>query len=58
MIPWEFEEEEVSEFSLAVTGKAFNFLLSSPKMEYVLQEVLMLGQVFARMSPEDKAKLV
>ncbi len=37
MIPWEFDEEdETSEFSLGITGKAFDFLLKSPKMEYVL----------------------
>jgi hypothetical protein len=35
MIPWEFEDV-AEEFSLAVTGRALSFLLSNPKMEYVL----------------------
>ena len=31
---------------------------NTPKLEYIRQEVLMKGQIFTRMSPEDKAKLV
>jgi magnesium-transporting ATPase (P-type) len=27
MLPWEFEDEEVPEYTLAITGKALNFLI-------------------------------
>jgi len=43
-----------------LTGKAFNYLLTSddPANQAVLKQVLLKAQIYARMSPDDKAKLV
>jgi len=43
---------------VAITGKAFHFLLSKPEYKNTLLRVLIRGQIFARMSPNDKAMLV
>jgi len=41
-----------------LTGKAFNILLNDPDQAKVLKQVLFKAQIYARMSPDDKAKLV
>jgi cation-transporting ATPase 13A3/4/5 len=46
------------DYSIAITGKAFNYLIKTPSMKAVLHNVLIKGQIFARMTPDDKAKLV
>lgn len=53
--PWQHQPEE---YSLALTGKAFNILLNDPDQAKVLKQVLFKAQIYARMSPDDKAKLV
>lgn len=53
--PWQHPPEE---YSLAITGKAFNMLLQDPEQKAVLQQVLLKAQIYARMSPDDKAALV
>jgi cation-transporting ATPase 13A3/4/5 len=53
ILPWEKDKEEG--FAIAITGKAFNYLLKDPSMKAVIQQVLLRGQVFARMTPDDKA---
>ena len=55
--PWQHPPEE---YGIALTGKAFNFLLTSlePSNQAVLKQVLLKAQIYARMSPDDKAKLV
>lgn len=56
LLPW--EKDECLDYSIAITGKAFNYLINSPSMKAVLHNVLIKGQIFARMTPDDKAKLV
>jgi magnesium-transporting ATPase (P-type) len=46
------------DFSVAITGKAFDLILNDPGQESILQKVLYKAQIYARMSPDDKAKLV
>jgi cation-transporting ATPase 13A2 len=46
------------DYSIAITGKAFNYLIQTPSMKAVLHNVIIKGQIFARMTPDDKAKLV
>ena len=53
--PWQHPPEE---YSIALTGKAFNILLQDPSQASVLKQVLFKAQIYARMSPDDKAKLV
>jgi magnesium-transporting ATPase (P-type) len=53
--PWLHPPEN---YSVAITGKAFNVLLSDPSQSAVLKKVLLNAQIYARMSPDDKAKLV
>jgi cation-transporting ATPase 13A3/4/5 len=45
---------------VAITGKAFNHLINDtdPSQQAVLKQVLIKSQIYARMSPDDKAKLV
>jgi len=45
-------------YSIAITGKAFNHLVSDPDQQQILQRVLLKAQIYARMSPDDKATLV
>mmetsp|Transcript_38181 Transcript_38181/g.36539 ORF Transcript_38181/g.36539 Transcript_38181/m.36539 type:complete len:199 (+) Transcript_38181:1276-1872(+) len=54
-LPWQHME---ANYTLALTGKAFNLLASDPRQKGTLQRVLLNGQIYARMSPEDKAILV
>lgn len=56
LVPW--EKEGLTDFTIAITGKAFNLLLKDESLLAVLQQCLLKGQIFARMSPDDKAKLV
>ena len=56
LVPW--EKEECKDYAIAITGKAFNYLLQQESLKAVFQNVLMKGQIFARMTPDDKAKLV
>jgi magnesium-transporting ATPase (P-type) len=53
--PWQHPPET---YSLAITGKAFNHLVKSPSDQATLHRVLFKAQIYARMSPEDKAALV
>lgn len=53
--PWQHPPEE---YSVALTGKAFHCLLNDPDSKVVLKQVLFKAQIYARMSPDDKAKLV
>ncbi len=55
--PWQHPPEE---YAIALTGKAFNHLLNSndPLNQAVLKQVLLKAQIYARMSPDDKARLV
>jgi magnesium-transporting ATPase (P-type) len=53
--PWLRPPEE---YGVAITGKAFNLLLNDSNQKSVLKKVLMKAQIYARMSPDDKAKLV
>ena len=43
---------------MAVTGKAFDFIMHEPKQVMNLKRVLLNASIYARMSPDDKAKLV
>ena len=43
---------------MAITGKAFNLLVQDPAEKVTLQRVLLKAQIYARMSPDDKATLV
>jgi cation-transporting ATPase 13A3/4/5 len=45
-------------YSLALTGRAFNLLVSESEMKPLLNRVLLKAQIYARMAPEDKALLV
>lgn len=45
-------------YSLALTGRAFNLLLSDHIYKLVLGRVLLKAQIYARMAPEDKALLI
>ena len=55
-IPWHYRNDEVG---VGITGKAFKILASRKEENpYVFNSVLAKCQVFARMSPDDKAELV
>jgi cation-transporting ATPase 13A2 len=45
-------------YGIAITGKAFNHLVLDPSQNQILQRVLLKAQIYARMSPDDKATLV
>ena len=47
----------MGDYSLAVTGDAFRWIIDFGSLE-VLQRMLVKGQVFARMSPDEKHELV
>lgn len=55
--PWQHPPEQ---YAIALTGKAFNTLLNdpSPCAQAILKQVLLKAQIYARMAPDDKAKLV
>ena len=58
-MPWEVEYKSENEFSVALNGKALSFIFKNKeKYEVVLNKILDKAQVYARMSPEDKATLV
>lgn len=58
-MPWEIEDKFENEFSVALNGKALSFIFKNKeKYEFVLNKILDKAQVYARMSPEDKATLV
>ena len=52
-----YDVSNLRHYSVAVTGDVFRWLVdfASPK---VLREMLVLGQIFARMSPDEKHELV
>jgi magnesium-transporting ATPase (P-type) len=56
-LPWQHPPDS---YALAVTGKAFNHLLNDtdPSSQVVLKQVLIKAQIYARMQPDDKVKLV
>lgn len=56
ILPWEDMQE--NEFSIAITGKAFHYLRDTPSLKAILLYVLRNGRIFARMTPDDKARLV
>ena len=49
---------ENDKFSIAITGKAFDYLRNEPNLRAVYLQVLYSGKIFARMTPDDKARLV
>ena len=53
--PWLHPPEN---YGVAITGKAFDILINDPKQKAVLKKVLLKAQIYARMSPDDKARLV
>ena len=52
-----FDKLAVNDYSLAVTGDAFRWIVDFGPKE-ILQRTLVKGSVFARMSPDEKAELV
>jgi len=55
-VPW---EKDLGCYGVAINGKAFSFLLQEKeKNSIVIKKILQKTQVFARMSPDDKANLV
>lgn len=55
--PW--DDYDKQKFGVAVNGKALHFLIQyRSKFGFTLQSVLKKAQVYARMSPDDKADLV
>jgi cation-transporting P-type ATPase 13A2 len=52
-----YDVSNLRNYSVAVTGDVFRWIIdfASPK---VLQEMLVVGQVYARMSPDEKAELI
>ena len=58
-MPWEIENKFDNEFNVALNGKALSFIFKNKdKYEGVMNKILDKAQVYARMSPEDKATLV
>ena len=56
-VPWECQRD--SNCGVALNGKMLSFMLKNKeKYELVLNKTLSKAQVYARMSPEDKANLV
>jgi len=55
-LPWHYKDPSLT---VAMNGKALRWLVDNrDKYEYELKSVLHRAQVFARMSPDDKALLV
>ena len=55
-IPWNYQDADIG---IGITGKAFKILADRREQNpYVFNSVLSKCQVFARMSPDDKAELV
>lgn len=56
-MPWEADSD--GDFGVALNGKTLNFMIQNKeKYDSVLRKVLYKAQVYARMSPDDKANLV
>ncbi|KDQ21478.1 hypothetical protein BOTBODRAFT_25926 [Botryobasidium botryosum FD-172 SS1] len=53
----EFEEISYQDYSLAVTGDVFRWMINHAPLE-TLQRMLVKAQIFARMSPDEKHELV
>ena len=53
--PWLHPPEH---YGVAITGKAFDILINDEQQKPILKKVLLKAQIYARMSPDDKAKLV
>lgn len=53
--PWLHPPED---YAIAITGKAFNMLATDELQKEVMKNVLLKAQIYARMSPDDKATLV
>lgn len=57
-VPWD-QAQSSEDFGVALNGKLLNFLSSRrDKYSVALNKILSKAQVYARMSPEDKADLV
>ena len=55
-IPWNYQNTDIG---IGITGKAFKILANRREQNpFVFNSVLSKCQVFARMSPDDKAELV
>lgn len=52
-----YDVANLRNYSVAVTGDVFRWIIDYAN-EKVLREMLVVGQVFARMSPDEKAELV
>lgn len=56
MMPW--VKQDPKKIAIAVTGKVFNHLIEKVELRSVLLNTLLYGQIFSRMTPDDKATLV
>jgi len=55
-LPWSYDDETIE---VALTGKAFNYILrNKDKDPYTFRSICAKASVFARMSPDDKEKLI
>ena len=55
-LPWDYRDDKIE---VILTGRAFNFIeLKKEEDDYTFRSVLSKAQVYARMSPDDKALLV
>lgn len=56
-VPW--DGQDLKDFGVALNGKTLSFMYQNRELyEIALRKVLMQAQVYARMSPDDKANLV
>ena len=53
-----FENQKPEEFTIAMSGKVFNLMKEDKNKREVLKELIKKTQVFARMTPDQKAGLV
>ena len=55
-LPWNYLDDTIE---VALTGKAFNWIVSNKSSHpFLFNSVLLKANVYARMSPDDKARLV
>ena len=58
-VPWDNQKLDDKEFAVAITGKTFNHMYQNrDKYEVAMRKILYKAQIYARMSPDDKANLV
>lgn len=55
-LPWSYLDDDIE---VAITGRAFNYLSSVQESQpYLFNSVLAKANIYARMSPDDKAHLL